>query len=267
MTKDSDAGRTGLNQEKQSEWSWQWSRFGQSNKWLFEDWIHPVTIEEFRDKTVCDAGCGPGHHVRFVSPYVKRVVAVDLNTAEIAASKTADLTNVEYVEADLATFDPEEKFDIVYSIGVVHHTNDPDRTAANLKWLVKPGGLLIFWVYSAEGNKILEYGLNPFKKIFLSWLPRSVLLPVSHLVTVFVYMFVYTLYRLPLRFLPFYEYFENWRKMTYLRNHQNVFDHMNSPVDAYIPRSQVASWMEGLEDVSITPYVGISWRASGRVPQ
>lgn len=45
------------------------------------------------------------------------------------------------------------------------------------------------------------------------------------------------------------------------------FDHINSPVDACIPRPQVAIWIEGLEDVSITPYLGVAWRASGPVPQ
>ena len=61
----------------------------------------------------------------------------------------------------------QQKFDFVISIGVVHHTDDPDKTISNLIKHIKPGGKLILWVYSQEGNLFMRYFLEPFRKLFL----------------------------------------------------------------------------------------------------
>ena len=86
----------------------------------------------------------------------------------------------------------------------------------------------------------------------------------AHMLTILVYLPVYTVYRLPIRFAPYYEYFANWRKLSYRRNLLNVFDKLNAPQTHFIRRSTVESWFASdFDDVSITPYKGVSWRASG----
>ena len=40
-------------------------------------------------------------------------------------------------------------FDLVYCIGVIQHTPDPERAFDSLSRLVKPGGQLAVWIYDA----------------------------------------------------------------------------------------------------------------------
>jgi SAM-dependent methyltransferase len=253
-------------QARQSEWHDQWSRYDNPHDFLFFDWIAPRTLEDFRGQRVADAGCGPGHHVRLVAPAAAHVTGLDLNTSDIARQRLADLPNVSLVEADIAIFRPEEPFDVVYCVGVIHHTDDPDRTFHNLKHMVRPGGLLIVWCYSREGNTLVWKVVEPIRKLFLRRLPRGILVGISTILTLLLYPIVYTVYLLPLRRLPFYEYFRNFRRLSFRFNVINVFDKLNAPQTDFISRERVGSWFDPAEfdDISIRPYVGVSWSASGR---
>ena len=252
-------------QEKHPQWSWQWQKFYDDNEWLFTEWIWPKTLEDFRGKDVLDCGCGGGQHINFVSPYAASVTGVDLNAIACAGENAKHLKNVTLVEADLAEMDLKKTFDIVYCIGVLHHTDNPDKTFASIARHCKTGGNVIVWVYSHEGNFWNRTLLESFKRSVLLKLPRSINLIIAHLLTALLYIPIYTIYLLPLKSLPFYEYFQNWRKLSYQRNLLNVFDKMNAPQTWFISKKQIEGWFDPdkFKDISITPYKGVSWRGSG----
>jgi hypothetical protein len=79
-----------------------------------------------------------------------------------------------------------------------------------------------------------------------------------------MYLPIYTVYTLPLRLLPYYSYFENFRKLSFNRNTLNVFDKLNAPQVEFISRDRVARWFPSSEftDIYIGHYKGVSWRAS-----
>ena len=234
-------------------------------RFLFEDWIFPNRLDDFRDGEILECGCGGGQHTAFVAPYAKHVVAVDLNTTDLAKERNANATNIEFVEEDIGAMDLGRKFDIVFSVGVVHHTDDPDRVVKNLIRHVKPGGRLILWVYSEEGNALVKYGVEPIRKLFLRRLPRNILNCISKAVTALLYIPVYSLYLLPLSFLPYYEYFGNFRRLSFARNNLNVFDKLNAPQVEFICEERARGWLPSAEfrDVHISAYKGVSWRLSG----
>lgn len=255
-----------MSQTKQSEWHDQWSMFSDDEQFLFQDWIHPVRLDDLRGKSVLECGCGGGQHTSLVAPYAAEVVAVDLNTADIARQRNKQFPNVQFVEADVAAMDLKRQFDVVFSVGVVHHTDNPDKTIETMKRHVKPGGRMIVWVYSSEGNFMMEYMVEPARKLFLKYLSRGGLATLSKIITALMYIPIYTVYLLPLRFLPYYDYFNNFRKLSFERNVLNVFDKLNAPQVQFITRERVEKWFNAsdFEDVHISPYVGVSWRGSGR---
>jgi SAM-dependent methyltransferase len=251
-------------QHKQDDWKWEWERYGGEDEWLFHDWILPNKLEDFRDKRVMDAGCGSGQHLSILARVVREAVGVDLNAAEIARKRNAGNPHVTVVESDIALFDAEP-FDAITCIGVIHHTDDPDKTFANLARLTKPGGRTIIWCYSHEGNFLNRTLVEGSKRLFISKLPKPVMRTLSMTLTALLYIPIYTVYLLPLRFLPYYEYFENFRKLTWATNELNVFDKLNAPKTDFITKARAEKWFadHGYRDVSITPYRGVSWRASG----
>lgn len=212
-------------QQQSSEWHEQWSMFEDKNSFLLSEWIYPATLEDFRDMDVLECGCGGGQHIAEVAPYAKSVTAVDLNTVDIAIARNEGRDNIKLVDADLMTLDLGKQFDIVYCIGVIHHTDDPDKVFERIYQHCKPGGKVIIWTYSAEGNAMVRYGVEPIRKLFL----------------------------------------KNISRMTFERNVLNVFDKLNAPQTRFTTRKKCDEWMgsDRFKDISITPYVGVSYSLVG----
>jgi SAM-dependent methyltransferase len=255
-------------QGKQAEWSEQWTLFEDDERFLFEEWIAPRTMADFAGRSVLECGCGGGQHTALVAPVAASVTAVDLNTAEIARSRNATFTNVRFIEADIATLDLDERFDVVFCIGVIHHTDDPDRTFESIYRHCTPGGLIIIWTYSAEGNALVRFVVEPVRAVFLRWLPRRVLVWISRFVTALLYPVVYTIY-LPraTSFLPYHEYFRNFRRLGFRRNVLNVFDKLNAPQTHFTTYERCRRWFADdrfeAESISIRKYAGVSYSLSG----
>jgi SAM-dependent methyltransferase len=130
----------------------QWNRYDVARPEEDEATFRVKTGVEPRDlagRLVLDAGCGGGRYARLLGRHGARVVGVDLSAAvEKAAALCADLPDVAIVQADLLDLPVVEwAFDLVYSIGVLHHTPDPRRAFAQIARRVKPGGRLAVWLY------------------------------------------------------------------------------------------------------------------------
>lgn len=251
-------------QRKESQWTWQWEKTHDDVPWLFEDWIWPNTWETFKGRDVLDLGCGPGHHLALVARHCRHVTGVDLNAIASARRNVGHLANVTLLEGDIATLDLGRTFDVVYVIGVLHHTDDPAASFENALRHCRPGGRLIIWVYSREGNFLNRTFLEGAKKILVDHLPRRVVWELARVVTAVMYLPIYTLYLLPLPFLPFAEYFGNWRRLSFHRNLLNIFDKLNAPQTHFIDKSQLEQWFRPamFTDVHTSAYKSVSWRAS-----
>ena len=108
-----------------------------------------VAPADLAGKLVLDGGCGGGRYSRLAGSHGARVLGVDLSAAvDKAASLCAGLPDVCIVQADLLDLPlADAAFDMVFSIGVLHHTPDPRRAFAQIARKVKPGGRLAVWLY------------------------------------------------------------------------------------------------------------------------
>lgn len=251
-----------------SEWHDQWALFQDNERFLFEDWIAPVRLEDLAGKDVLEAGCGGGQHTAFMAPVARSVTAVDLNTVDLARERNRRHANVEFVEADIARMDLKRQFDVIVCIGVIHHTDDPDATFLNLYRHLRPGGRLVIWTYSAEGNGLVRFGVEPVRRVFLRRLSRRAVLRVAQATTALLYPPVFSIYRVKsLTFLPYYAYFENFRRLSFERNVLNVFDKLNAPQTRFTTRAKCVEWFstERFEpdSIVINPYRGVSYTLTG----
>jgi len=126
---------------------------------------------------VLDAGCGMGRYLRVASEFgAKTVVGLDLSEAvQAARDLTRDLPSILVVRGDLTRPPfPDGSFDQIYSLGVIDHTPNPEKTFQALVPLLKPGGRIVIWVYPRE-RPIIETIMN-LQRGITTRLPLSVLL-------------------------------------------------------------------------------------------
>ncbi len=108
---------------------------------------------------VLELGCGAGWATNAMAlAYGKRVTAVDMTEKALARAAevsrlngTADWTG--FVRSDLFDFDPGRCFDLVVSIGVLHHTPDCAGAFARACRLVAPNGFLFVGLYHIYGRR------------------------------------------------------------------------------------------------------------------
>jgi len=109
------------------------------------------------------AGCGTGSHsidsaLRFPKA---RILAIDISRASLAyarrKSRALGLTNIDYAQADilkLAALD--RRFDVIETVGVLHHLADPAAGWRTLLSLLRPNGLMLVGLYSAAARQSLN---------------------------------------------------------------------------------------------------------------
>ena len=122
--------------------------------------LHDDKITEVSKPDILIAGCGTGQHsigtaTRFKS---SNVLAVDLSLSSLAYAKrkTEELTfeNIEYMQADILDLAKlNKRFDIIESIGVLHHMDNPMAGWKVLTECLKPGGLMRIGLYSELARK------------------------------------------------------------------------------------------------------------------
>ncbi|MDG2354377.1 MAG: tetratricopeptide repeat protein, partial [Paracoccaceae bacterium] len=117
--------------------------------------LHFENIKNVTAPFILIAGCGTGEHsIGTASRFSNcHVTAVDLSLASLAYAqrKTNELGlgNLEYLQADiLHLHQMGREFDIIESVGVLHHMEEPMVGWRVLVDLLKPGGLMRIGLYS-----------------------------------------------------------------------------------------------------------------------
>lgn len=106
-------------------------------------------------KEILDAGCGTGEKAAYFSYHGAHVIAVDLCKASLeSAKKLAGKFNlhVEFHHCDIAEFRTEKRFDHVFCLGALHHTENPYRNFIAVADLCKPGGTVTVGLYNRYGR-------------------------------------------------------------------------------------------------------------------
>ncbi len=131
-------------------WRWNWQA-----AYSFCTGLKPAK----NDIRILDAGCGSGVSTEYLvhlNPEAS-VVGIDLSEGTLAVAKErcqrSGATRVEFHQLSLFDVDQlEGKFDLINSVGVLHHTSDPIRGIQALAQKLAPNGLLHIFVYGELGR-------------------------------------------------------------------------------------------------------------------
>lgn len=115
-------------------------------------WKSNLTPDLVRGKAVLDAGVGTGRHAEVLAEWGAEVVGVDLSrSVDSAYPNLARFPNAAVIQANLGELPFQRaSFDIICSMGVLHHTPDTKEYTRRLLPFLKPGGMLTIWLYSSN---------------------------------------------------------------------------------------------------------------------
>lgn len=240
------------------------------------DGFAPLLPHDFIGKSVLELGCGNASllfHVAQLGP--KEILGVDLGDSVLSAKKNMALLaeqNWKIIQDDLITFD-SQGYDIVYSIGVLHHLMEPEKGFQSVVRNTKPGGHFHCWVYAHEGNAIIRCLVEPLRR-FCSRLPwqltkYGVATPLA--IPFFIYAkFIALLPENMTRTLPLQSYCRWIAKREFSFFRHVAFDQLVTPQTMYIYRDEVAAWLEGMPNIKDTYIImrnGNSWKFGGKRTQ
>ena len=132
------------------------------------------------EMTVFEFGCGTGSTAIAHAPFVRHLQAIDVSARmlEIAGSRaaTAGVGNVTFELADIDEFSaPEESFDVVLGLSILHLVEDREAVIAKVRRLLKPGGLFVtstaclgdkLWFFKYIEPIGRRLGLMPMVRVF-----------------------------------------------------------------------------------------------------
>lgn len=238
-----------------------WKKYNKLDQ-IYEDqffqWILPLNRDDLNNKVILDAGCGIGRNSYYcLKNGAKEVHLFDVeeSTVNIAKENLKDFENTHIFEDSIYTQESvsDDSFDLVMSIGVIHHLSDSKLATSKLFNKVKKNGKLLIWVYGYEGNEKLLILLK-ILRLFTTRLPYGV-------VTVLGKLFASILYVL-LKFYPTNSlYWKRAKNMSRYVLEQIIIDQLIPKIAKYYKKEELSELYSHLvyKEIKINHCNNNSW--------
>lgn len=252
----------------------QWTRFTDNSgyygsKELLEDILAPfLGLRDVAGSEVAEIGSGTGRIVSMLlAAGARHVTAIEPSRAfEVLAPRFADradrVTCVRDRGEAIAELGP---FDLVVSIGVLHHIPEPGPVVDAAMAALKPGGTFLVWLYGLEGNRPYLWLVWPLRAL-TTRIPDRMLDAVVHMVDMPLVAYIWLCRWLP---LPMRRYMRGvLAQLAPDKRRLVIFDQLNPAHAKYYRRQEALDLLNGagFADVQAHHRHGYSWTIFGRKP-
>lgn len=230
----------------------------------FRRWTCVLAEAEWQGRRFLDVGCGMGRNSHWPMTFgAGGGVAIDVDDRSLASARRTleRWPTVEVRKMSAYEIDFENAFDIVFSIGVIHHLAEPAKALRQMARAARPGGRVAVWVYGYENNEWIVRYFDPLRRLLFARLPVGVTHFLSNILTAALWLAL----RLGLGRI---EYFRLIRGFSFRHLRSIVFDQMLPRIAHYWRRDEVEALLQaaGLRDIRLQPVNEMSWAAIGTKP-
>ncbi len=215
----------------------------------FLRWTKVIKNREYwKDKEIFEIGCGIGRNIYWPMNYkAKKALGIDLDDRTLKAAKKnlSGIKNIIIKKQSAYDISYKNKFDVVFSIGVIHHLEYPDIAIKKMVNSLKPGGDIIIWVYGYENMEYYVKILNPIRKIFFSKAPLKLVRLLSFIPSFLLLLIIKTN-------IIKIEYINFLKKMSFKEIQEIVFDQMIPQTAKYYKKEEALELLNNKYLTNIT---------------
>lgn len=245
-----------------------WQAFADLSPEQFEQfrrWTRLIGPEDWNGRSFLDVGCGGGRNSRWALDCgAARGTAIDVDEGSLAVARRrfADDSRIEVAPVSAYDIPWTDRFDIVFSIGVLHHLENPALALARMTRAAKPGGKVLVWLYGRENNGFVVNVFDPLRRAIFARAPLGLTRALAFIPAAALW------FALRLGFGRV-AYYRMLRRFPLRHLHHIIFDHMIPRIARYYRRGEVEALMRdaGLEEVRLDWVNEMSWTAVGTKPR
>ena len=223
---------------------------------------------------VLDVGCGSGRWSKFLSDKVGFIECIDPSKAVLAAATLLkDVKNTRITQASVGNIPfPDNTFDLVMSVGVLHHIPNTAEGIKRCVEKVKPNGYFyVYLYYKLEQRNIIYqtlFKISNFIRFFISPLPAFLKKIVCDAIAFVIYMplvafamIIKALFGEAYRKFPLSYYVG--KSINIIRN--DSLDRFGTPLEHRFSKEEITTMLKdaGLKDITFSEGVPF-WHVIGK---